>query len=346
MSLKLAIALAIAATSLSPVAQAATQFYSAQGALAPLTGTVCTDPNPGGCPASYAFMEVWGPGPSTTSAYANPATNPGDPFSGLIASSSALSNAVLGGFTGGSAGFGYDPTVAPYFVSANGRNARYETPPMTVQMSGVGGATISLSDSDTKLTVNRNGAGTAQNLTFTNKANTVDGPIPGSTFSYSAPSSSTSTVDLVALMGPTAYFVQGFDLSAFSTLPVRLTTPSVFRPVGFVVYLQRSQPGANFTTAPPASLSLSDYFAANLYVYFDGIYGVTVDPSDYPDSTSFAAASNWVGANIRQINFEQSLDYTLSSITPGPVPEPGTWALLLAGLFSVAGVARRRAAGH
>jgi hypothetical protein len=338
MSLKLAAALVVAATSLSPVAHAATQFYSAQGSLLPLL------PDQATC-LSCAYMEVWGTGP--TPAYANPATDPGDPFNALIASSSALSTTVLSAFTGGSASLGYDPSAAPYFVNPTNGNARYNIPPMTIQISGAGQSPVTLSANDTVLIVSKNAAGTFQRLNFTRNANTVDGPLPGNTDSYGTASSSTFVTDLVKLLDPTtAYISNGFDLSAFTTLPVRLATPTVFRPVGFQVFLRRSISGGSIPNQPPASLSLSDYLSADLNVFVDGVYGVTVDPSDFADSASFAAASNWVSANIRQINFEQSLDYTLSSITPGPVPEPGTWALLLAGLFSVAGVARRRAAGH
>jgi hypothetical protein len=319
-----------AAACLVTSSHAATQNYTAQGSLDTVT--------------SYAYMEVFGYG--TANPYANPATDAGDVFNYLIAPSSALAVSALGGYANGSSSFGYDPAAAPFFVSASGRIARYDIPPMTVQLSDSGGATIVLSATDTQLGVNRSVSANSQVLSFTRKAGTVDGPIPGSTFSYAAPSSSTSTVDLVTLMGPTAYFVQAFDLSAFSTLPVRLTSPTVYTPVGFVLSLGRFVSGGGFTTTPPASLNLADFnSAATLSVYFDGVFGVSVDAADYSDAASFAAASNWVSANIRQIDFEQSVDYALSSLTLAPVPEPGTWVLLLAGVGIVGAAARRRVQG-
>jgi hypothetical protein len=333
MSLKFGFAVAVAAVSLTTSAQAATQAYVAQGGLEPLTGACCS---------SYAYMEVWGFG-ATSPPYANPATDPGDMFNSLIASSSVLSAAALSGYTGASANFSYDPSAAPYFINSTGRGARYDIGQMTVEVSGAGAGPVTFSDTDNMLAVSRNVAGNLQVLNFTRKASTADGPIPGSTFSYSAGSSSTSTVDLVTLLGPSAYFVSGFDLSAFAALPVRLTTPTQFRPVGYSLFLQRNVPGAVFTTAPPASLNLADFnVATSVTVYFDGIYGVTVDPADYATNDGYLAASDWVSANIRQIDFEQSLDYTIGSLTQAPVPEPHTAWMLVAGLCVVCGMLAHR----
>jgi len=77
-------------------------------------------------------------------------------------------------------------------------------------------------------------------------------------------------------------------------------------------------------------------------VYYDGIYGVTVDASDYATNDAYLAASTWVSANIRQINFEQYVSYDVTGLGPAPVPEPAPLGLMLLGLAPLLALARRR----
>jgi len=312
-------------------ALAGQQDYQLQGNLVPFGNPLEYQ--------TYGFMEVWGTG--STSRYANPATDPGDVFYNLIAGSSTASVTALAGYASVTAGLGYDPAASPYSVSASGNGANYAVSPVQLQFGGSGLPPLVLAASDIRLTVARNSSHHFQSLNFTRIAPTVDGPLPASSFSYVAGSTADFRVDLVSLLGPSAYYVSGFDLSGFSSLPVHLTTPSVFRPVGFSVYFSRNDPAADYSTAPPSTLDLAAWNGGvQLVAYYDGLYGVSVDGADYATTDAYTAAASWVQANIRQINFEQGVTYNLTSLTA--VPEPAAASLLLLGLAAVAAQARRR----
>lgn len=286
-----------------------------------------------------SYLEVWGVG--STSRYANPASDPGDLFHGLIAPAEGASQLLLSGHAFANANWSYDPSAAPISVTPSGNSARYAMSSLTVNLPGVPG--IALSSADTQLQVSRSSNHHTQLVTFRHALPTVDGPLAGSTYSFGIPGGgSTTGVDLVELLGPTAYFVSGFDLSAFTTLPVRLTAPTTMRPVHLDVQFSRTNASADFGIAPPATLSLADFDTATIHVAFDGLFSVGVDPADFATNDAYVTARDWVQANVRQINYEAFASWQVGSLQTAPVPETATWMLLAAGLVVVA--KRRRAA--
>jgi PEP-CTERM motif len=311
-------------------AQAADLQFVGRGALLPV---VSGD--------GLSYMEVWGFGASP--AYALPATLPGDPFATLISGSAAASAFSLSRYGLVDFSFSYDPDAAPTTVSPNGGASTYGAAPFVATISGPGMAPVDLQSGPAELRVSiRNNAHT-QVVNVGTAQLTVEGPIPGNSFFYSAPAQPAVAVDLVSLLGPTA-FVQGSftGLNSFSTLPVRLTPPTEFRLVALEVYLQRSNPAVTFTVTPPTSLPLGEFNVFVLDMYYDGVFGVSVDAGDFVTPEAYAAAQAWVQGNLRQINFEQLVQYELTSLVASPVPEPGSLALMLAGMMVAGAWARKR----
>ena len=127
--------------------------------------------------------------------------------------------------------------------------------------------------------------------------------------------------------------------------PDRSSKPTVFRPVTYVVRLTRSNPALTYNTAPPGALALADWNqGVTIGVYYDGVYGVSVNAADYASNAAYLAAASWVDANIRQVNFEQQVIYNVFNLVAVPVPEPAAPWLLLAGLLPVLLLTRRRRA--
>jgi len=285
-----------------------------------------------------SYMEVWGVG--SNSRYANPATDPGDLFHDLIAVPEIASQSLLSGYAFSTAAWTFDPAAAPVSVGASGNSARYAMSALGVGLSG--GGNVALSSADTQLLVSRSTNHHTQLLRFGYVLPTVDGPLAGSTFSFGVTGGTTTGVDLVSLLGPSAYTVSGFDLSAFASLPVRLTAPSVMRPVFLGVDLFRSNPSADFGITPQATLSLADFDSATISVAFDGVYGVSVDAADFASNDAYLAARDWVQANVRQVNYEVYASWQIGALQTTPVPETGTLALSLLGLPALALLRRRR----
>lgn len=285
-----------------------------------------------------SFMEVWGVG--SNSRYANPATNPGDLFHHLIEPAETASQSLLSGYVFANAGWSFDPAAAPISVSASGNTARYAMSPLDVTLIG-GGSNVTLSTAETQLVLSRSANHHTQLLNFRYTLPTVDGPLPGSTFSFAVPGGATIGTDLVTLLGPGAYSVSGFDLSAFATLPVRLTTPSVMRPVHLSVAFGRANPSADFGVTPPTTLSLADFDSATIQAVFDGVYGVSVDPADFASNDTYVTARDWVQANVRQINYEVAASWNIGALQTTPVPEASSALMLALGLFVVAHARRR-----
>lgn len=285
-----------------------------------------------------SYMEVWGVG--STTRYANPATDPGDLFHDLIAPAEGASQLLLAGHAFANANWSYDPAASPISVTPSGNTARYAMSPLIVDLPGLPG--IALSSADTQLQVTRSSNHHTQLVTFRHALPTVDGPLAGSTYSFGVPGGSITGVDLVELLGPTAYFVSGFDLSAFTTLPVRLTAPTTMRPVHLDVQFSRTNASADFGIAPPETLSLADFDSATIHVAFDGVFSVGVDPADFATNDAYLTARDWVQANVRQINYETFASWQVGALQTTPVPETATWMLLAVGLAVVA--RRRRAA--
>lgn len=286
-----------------------------------------------------SYLEVWGVG--SNSRYALPATDPGDAYHPLISGLEQASQALLSRYGFAFADWTYDPAAAPLSVSASGNTARYAMGPLTVQLAG-NGPLAAISTADTQLVVSRSSNRHTQLVRFTYPLPTVDGPLPGSTFSYPVPGGATTPVDLVSLLGPTAYYVNGFDLGAFSSLPVRLTAPALMRPVQIEVAFGRTNASVEFGVAPPATLSLADFDSATISATFDGVFGVSVDPADFDSNDAYLAAQDWVQANIRQINYEGTANWAVGSLQTAPVPEPATAWLWMAGAAGLGVFARRR----
>ncbi len=285
-----------------------------------------------------SYMEVWGVG--DTSRYANPATDPGDLFHSLIAPAEASSQALLSGYGLASASWSFDPAAAPLSVSASGNTARYAMSALGVGLFG--GPSIALGTADTQLAVTRTTNHHTQVLTFRHALPTVDGPLVGSTYSFGVTGGAITNVDLVTLLGPSAYYVNGFDLSAFATLPVRLTAPSVMRPVYLGVQFARTNASADFGVTPPATLSLADFDSALIQVAFDGVYDIAVDPADFASNDAYVTARDWVQANVRQINYETFGSWQVDFLQTTPVPEAPAMLMLAGGLLIVTVRARRR----
>lgn len=281
-------------------------------------------------PSSRSFnhyVEVWGVG--SYSRYASSS----DPALDLLAQPRATTNLFFGHMSGASLSLSYDPSAALVRTSASGLTHYYPAGPMEFVASLDDGSALPISSSANQTSVRllTSSSGTRQMVAFQPIAATVEGPLPGSTVSYSAPSTPSKLVDLVALL-TSADTSSGFDLSGFSRLPVRLAGPTTFQPVHIYAVLQ-TQPGVNLTTALPNDLSLSTFSRlAQIQVYFDGVYGVTVDAGDYGSNIEFQAAKSWVDDNIRQINYEGYAAWSVASLTA--VPEPAALALwAVGGLF-------------
>lgn len=301
---------------LAGAAQAADQSYALQGSRLPSDGA--------------GYLEVFGYAGAGQEPYANIGALSTSRFDYLIAGSRAASNAALASFSAASATLSYDPALAPLSTAANGRSARYPAGPLSIILDA-GSSSVPMSTSDLVLLVNRSANGSSQNVAFTRAVGTVEGPLSGIVFSYSAPPAAPLAADLVALVDPASGALsRGFDLSGFDSLPIRLEAPTVFRPVTLSLQMSRSGPAGSFDIAPPASLSLQDWSGASLSVVFDGVYGVAVDRADYASDEAHAAASAWVSTHIRQIDFETVLDFNVSSISA--VPEPASALLLALGL--------------
>ena len=252
----------------------------------------------------------------------------------LIAGSLSASVDALQPFSRATARFGYDPLATPS-SSGPGLVNYYPAQPLTVTLDS-GSATALLSMDGTSLRVAVSSNGHLQNLAFRRTLSTVEGAVPGIDFGYTSAPQAPFAVDLVTLLGPSAFQDPPFaGLDSFVTLPVRLSAPTSYQLVGLGVQLIRSNAAALFTpTPPPFLLSLSEYNRVHLaYAFFDGVYGVTVDPADFSDPAQYAAARDWTQANIRQINFEAGLAFDI--LTLEAVPEPPGWLLLVAGLMIV-----------
>lgn len=308
----------VLALALTHAAFAADQSYVATGRLLPM--------DEGGI---VGYMEVWGFGDDP--AYALPATDPGMPFAPLIAGSMSASLNALLPFSHATAYFGYDPLAAPT-SSGPGLVNYYPAQPLTVTM-GDGSTTAFLGLDGTSLRIAVSTGRHTQNLAFRRTQSTVEGAVPGIDFGYTSAPQLPIPVDLVSLLGPSAFQDPPFlGLDSFTTLPVHLTAPTSYFLAGLTVQLIQNSPTASFTPTPPPALSdLATYNRIHfIYTFIDGVYGVTVDPADFTDPAQYVAARDWVQANIRQINFEASQTFQIETLEP--VPEPATWLLLTAGL--------------
>ncbi|OYU94217.1 MAG: hypothetical protein CFE45_20245 [Burkholderiales bacterium PBB5] len=319
---------AVAAWALVGAASAAEQRYVVLGAADSLT---LSD-----------YVEVWGVG--STSRYANPATEVGDPFRFLLDSRLGTTDVPQASTTlGPSLSFGYDPTATDFFTSVSGRSKRYVGGTSLLSVPVASGDPVTLASTSNTVTMSVSAAHKTQGFNFFSAAPTVDGPLPGSTLNFSVPAASVATynVDLVSLLGPSASSEPGsFDLSGFTVLPVRLTSPSAFRPVGVGVTLQHFDAAGGLDPVLPTSLDDSSFSSGgHISVIFDGVFTVAVNAADYASTADYSAAKTWVDTNIRQINVESSVDWRISTLTP--VPEPTAAWLLLLGLPLV--LARRGA---
>lgn len=284
------------------------------------------------------FLEVWGVG--SYERYAMPATNSGDDFDHLISSVSAWSDIVSSRIISGGIEFGYDRLAPIQSTTISGRTAYYAAGNIDFSSSTALNANPMISSMENQVSVSATVNGNRQTLNFGRIAATVEGSLPGQGLGYSAPQAFDFQVDLVSLLN-SAYYSNGFDVAGFGTLPVRLTSPTVFNPVYLGVSLFRSKTGGGFTTALPNSLSFPE-FNGSFFVAYDGVFDVSVVESDFESNSDYILASNWVNDNIRQISYEFQDIWTISSLTAvAEVPEPATWALALGGALLL-GMRHRR----
>jgi hypothetical protein len=126
--------------------------------------------------------------------------------------------------------------------------------------------------------------------------------------------------------------------SAPGPLPVLLQAPARYQPVYMGVNLLASR-DRNLPPVDglPSALDLAEFdVARDIYVAFGGHYGLTLDAGDYASEAAFQAAQSWIDANIGVVNFEVTAFYDIASLQAVPVPEPGTGALLTAGVLLLA----------
>lgn len=135
-------------------------------------------------------------------------------------------------------------------------------------------------------------------------------------------------------------------LPAIPTLVVTLQLPSIMHLSAPSIAFGDSRGLALSSLVPPAELPLQAFDVVTLSLPFEsqGPLQLTLDAADYGSAADFAAAQSWLAAatadsfGFVSVGFHQTATWLLAAA----VPEPGTWALWLAGLAAIGARACRR----
>lgn len=313
-------------------AQAQVVSYSAQGVLRPLSGSF---------DASNMFFEVLGNGPDGPNSeyYAV------EPLSGSSAEAVANYSASLGAMAinrhvQAEARFAYDLGAMPTTVLAPGA-AYYPGLGLSISMNALAGGGGEVRKAmPTVIARNRS---SARGVTISgNGEGYPPSPLPmGESLAFDDGAPPSFQVDLRELM-VSAGCCSNLHESAPGPLPVLLQAPARYQPVymgvDLLAFRDRNLPPVD---GLPSTLDLADFnLARDIYVAFGGHYGLTMNAGDYASEADFQAAQSWIDANIGVVNFEVTAFYDITSLQAVPVPEPGSAALLAAGVLLL--VVRRR----
>lgn len=312
--------------------QAQVVSYSAQGVLRPLSGSF---------DASNMFFEVLGNGPDGP----NSEYFAVEPLSGSSAEvvanySASLGALAINGYVQAEARFAYDLSAMPTRVLAPGA-AYYPGRRLSISMQALGGGGGEVSKAlPTVVARNRS---SSRGVTISgNGEGYPPSPLPmGEPLAFGDSAPPSFRVDLRELMA-SAGCCSTLHESAPGPLPVLLQAPALYQPVymgvNLLAFRDRNLPPVD---GLPSTLEFAEFdVAREIYVAFGGHYGLTMDTGDYASQADFQAAQSWIDANIGVVNFEVTAYYDITSLQAVPVPEPGSAALLAAGVLLL--VVRRR----
>lgn len=169
----------------------------------------------------------------------------------------------------------------------------------------------------------------------------MDGNFGGAGWQVSAPPVAPVVVDLLADPMFLASYSGNGSPGGLTELRVRITPGAVRTLVAGSLTWADLDGDALAGRLPPATLDLGAFGPAEVALRFTGNASASLDRLDYASEASFdAARAFWATSGIRRVGVEE---YAVWGVTP--VPEPGTWLLLAAGLGVVAQVVRARP-GH
>lgn len=160
-------------------------------------------------------------------------------------------------------------------------------------------------------------------------------PYPTGAFGEAVPQNNAPTISPDPVGDRAAYFVSDFAVNQSLSQTVFLN-PGMYQ-IGFSAYA----PANGFSNAGDATFSgIVTVLLAN--------YAVSAGPSTtwqtFSGVTNIAAAGNYLVEFVFNTNFRPSKDIVIDQVyvVPEPIPEPGTYALLLAGIAMLGFMTRRR----
>ena len=276
-------------------------------------------------------------------------------YQALAAHPMAVSNAFAAQYAGAELRFAYDAATAPGPGSDN-TGAYYATGAVVARLTDTQGAQTTLQARDPVAVV--------LDMPVGRFFDVAGSAMSASAVSYQDAAPQSFKADLVSLAASFQMSSSGggFDLSAFSSLPVHLTGPSEYQVRSVSLYL--SAFAANPPEPPnlglPKSFDLSIYYDTTIALWFEGDFTMSLDAADYSTPEAFAAAQAWLAANPLQLDARANLEFHINTLNPqdggwgGPlglgadwyvpsaVPEPASGMLWLGGLMFGAVLLRPR----
>lgn len=133
----------------------------------------------------------------------------------------------------------------------------------------------------------------------------------------------------------------GAPLPELASMPVRLEYSGLtFQTSNLVL---RNYAGTAFSgTGLPTSFDLGAYSLKFVSFQFSGTASMSVLEADYASNEDYLLASDWLNNNADRFEILFSLNAPLATLSVAPVPEPRTWAMLMAGLGLAGWAARRK----